>query len=143
MVIEKSTYVKGVISVIRGKVKLKNRTDVCPQHRHGFSLIELGYAKRGRNTNDMSWHCPSLSTDFTVHSEYSDYLLCNLDYWLGGGLLGANSNGSGCRDSQIKSPSDFDTSEEPGMIISMMSKQNIFLMDVVTVWGIPNNLLKH
>lgn len=73
------------------------------------TLIDGGYAKEGRTAYDMSWHCPSLSTDFNIRSEHSDYLINSVGggYSRGGGLSGVSGDRSGCKDSRIKRPSEF------------------------------------
>lgn len=78
-------------------------------------LITEGYIKQGRSSYDLNLHCPSRlspgsdSYDWATleHDNFTDYALCATDYWAGGGLSGVYANDTGCKESQIKNPSNF------------------------------------
>jgi prepilin-type N-terminal cleavage/methylation domain-containing protein/prepilin-type processing-associated H-X9-DG protein len=75
-------------------------------------MVREGYFKKGRNLADFGGiHCPSRISPYQgggqVHDLNIDYALCGINYWSGGGLLGVYANNSGCKNSQIKKPSEF------------------------------------
>jgi prepilin-type processing-associated H-X9-DG protein/prepilin-type N-terminal cleavage/methylation domain-containing protein len=70
-------------------------------------LIEGGYTKKGHNSHDTQFHCPSLSKNWSLWYGYSDYIINGVEADWGGGLSEPAVGAKGCRSSQIKSPSQF------------------------------------
>ena len=71
-------------------------------------LTDNGYLQVGANSiYDISFHCPSLSSNWSLWYGYSDYVLNNVNSTWGGGLNGFSANDKGCRESQVKDGSKF------------------------------------
>ena len=87
-------------------------------------LTDNGYLQVGANSNyDISFHCSSLSSNWSLWSGNSDYIINSVGNAQGDGLAGVGPTQSGCKESQVRDGSKFivlaDRWDKPDSVTSM------------------------